>query len=242
MLAVSAEFQVTNRETEPFTFTISFELRSDSGALLERTEQTVPAVAPGRTVTETVRIPSSGSARGDGEHVRISKVRRVPSDEAPAAAGTCPPSGIRVTLGSQNAAMGLRVVDLSLENCGTRAHDINGYPALTLLDEDREPVPDIRIARGSGGVATLDGFDTPPEAVTLQPGQAASASLAWRNTTGNGSPVQVSYVTVTAEPGSPPVTVTPELDLGTTGVLAVSPWHLETGPTDRGGVTPATRP
>lgn len=32
------------------------------------------------------------------------------------------------------------------------------------------------------------------------------------------------YVEVTAKPGAKPVTVTPELDLGTTGRLGVGPW------------------
>ncbi len=46
----------------------------------------------------------------------------------------------------------------------------------------------------------------------------------WRNTTGAGVAVNVPYVRVRVEVGAPPVTVTPELDLGPTGVLGVRPW------------------
>jgi hypothetical protein len=46
----------------------------------------------------------------------------------------------------------------------------------------------------------------------------------WRNTTHSGTAVNVPYVRVRAEQGADPVTVTPHLDLGTTGKLAVRAW------------------
>ncbi|MEN3535847.1 DUF4232 domain-containing protein [Microbispora sp. ZYX-F-249] len=160
--------------------------------------------------------------------VRIAKVRSVPADEAPAPAGPCPPSGIRISLGNADAALGLRVVGLRLENCSTRDYRLDGYPQLQLLDEDRKPVTSVEVLHGGGSIVT--GFDDPPRPVTLQPGQSASAGLMWRNTVTAGTPVNLPYVRVTAKAGAPPVMVTPELDLGTTGELGVSPWKKDEVP------------
>ncbi|MFI0408695.1 DUF4232 domain-containing protein [Actinomadura sp. 3N508] len=226
---ISAEFEVANRESEPFTYTITFDAVSGSGAVLENTKQTVPDVGPGQTVRRAVRL--SGSApdlRGDKGRVRIAKVRRVPAAEAPAETGPCPPSGVRLTVDAGDAAMGLRVVGLRLTNCGTRAYHLNGFPVLQLLDEDRKPVPAVKIFKGSGGIATVTDFDAPARPVVLAPGQTAGSGLMWRNTTDAGSAaVNVPYVRVRAKPGARPVMVTPELDLGTTGKLAVSPWKKD---------------
>lgn len=88
-----------------------------------------------------------------------------------------------------------------------------------------KPVPDVKILNGSGDIATMDDFDTPARPVALQPGQTAYAGLMWRNTTDIGSAaVNAPYVRIRAKREAPPVTITPELDLGTTGKLAVRPW------------------
>ncbi|TDB89526.1 DUF4232 domain-containing protein [Actinomadura sp. KC216] len=223
---ISAEFEVTNHESEPFTYTITFDALSTSGAVLENTKQTVPAVGPGQTVRRTVRLNgSSPDLRGDKGRVRIAEVRRVPAAEAPAETGPCPSSGMRLTTDAGNAAMGLRVIGLRLTNCGTRAYHLNGFPLLQLLDEDRKPEPTVKIVKGSGGIATMSDFDAPARPVVLAPGQTANSGLMWRNTTDAGeAAVEVPYVRVRAKPGARPVMVTPGLDLGTTGRLAVSPW------------------
>lgn len=223
----SAEFQVTNHETEPFTYTVTFAFVSHSGEVLAGTEKTVPAVKPGQTVTRTVALSELPPQTSSPVGVRITKVRSVPADEAPAPAGPCPPSGIRVTLGNGDAAMGLRVVGLHLENCSTRAYHIDGYPQLQLLDEDRKPVTGVEVLHGGDGISSVTGFDDPPRPVTLKPGQSASAGLMWRNTVTVGTPVNLPYVRVKAKAGARPVMVTPELDLGTTGKLGVSPWKKD---------------
>ncbi|MCC2279899.1 DUF4232 domain-containing protein [Streptomyces sp. ET3-23] len=220
----TADFTVTNRETEPFTYTITFTVTSLSGAVLESPQETVPSVPPGRTVRRTLRLNPTPGTLHDRKHVRIAKVRRVPSDEAPAATGPCPPSGIRITADEGDAAMGLRVVGLHLTNCGTRSRHLDGPPGLELLDGERKPVPGIDILHDAEDIASGTGFDDPPGPVDLAPGESASAGLVWRNTTGAGTAVNVPYVRIKAGPAFPPVTVTPELDLGTTGRLAVSPW------------------
>jgi hypothetical protein len=154
--------------------------------------------------------------------------------EPPAAA--CPRDGVRVTPGPVDAALGLRAMNLVRENCGTRAYRVKGYPGLRLLDRDQQTVTGISVIHGSGGIATVTGFDEPPKTVTLAPGETASAGLVWRNTTtGFDGATDVPYLTVEAKPGGFPGLVAPDggLDLGTTGKLGVGPWRTTTA--DDGG-------
>jgi hypothetical protein len=220
-------YDVTNQEAEPFTYTVSFTLTDGRGRAMSGVEERVASVGAGRTVRRTLEdvgyLP--GDTPLDAEHVRITDVKRVPADEAPAPEGSCPASGLRLFADDGDAAMGLRVVGLHLENCGSRPHSLEGYPVLQLLDEELEPVDGIRIVPGGEGVALLDGFDAPPRPVTLRPGESARAGLMWRNTTQSGEAVNVPYVRVRERTGSGPVIVAPGLDLGTTGKLGVSAWR-----------------
>ncbi|GAA0588468.1 DUF4232 domain-containing protein [Streptomyces crystallinus] len=217
------DFEVTNSRTEPLTYTVTFEIRDSAGAVVSSPRRTVAAVAPGRTVRDTVQ-PGEVLGAGAALRVRIAKVRAVPAGEDTADSATCPPSGMRVTTDRGDAAMGLRAVGLHLANCGTAAVRLHGYPRLQVLDEELRPVTGVRILDGTGAISTAGGPDTPPRPVTLRPGETASASLMWRNTTESGEPVNAPYLRVTPKPGSPPAVVTPELDLGTTGRLGVGPW------------------
>ncbi|MYX94736.1 hypothetical protein GT045_07895 [Streptomyces sp. SID486] len=61
----------------------------------------------------------------------------------------------------------------------------------------------------------------------------ATAGLMWRDTTRSGTALDVPYVY--ARPGADPVTVAPELDLGTTGRLAVRPWTKDEAAAGAGG-------
>ncbi len=154
-----------------------------------------------------------------------------PTAGHPPERSVCPTGGVRVTAGPVNAAMGLRAMDVTLENCGTRTYRVDGYPALRLLDRDRRPVTGVSVSRGSGGIATVTGFDDPPEPLALEPGQTATASLLWRNTvTGSDAATTVPYVTVEAKPGARRLLLEPDggLDLGTTGKLGVGPWRATT--------------
>ncbi|WHM40561.1 DUF4232 domain-containing protein [Streptomyces sp. BPTC-684] len=219
------KFQVMNAETEPLAYTVFFEVLNGAGEVVSNPSRTVASVPPGRTVQDTVELGDLPTA---GTRVRIGKVRAVPADEASEVSAKCPPSGMRITTDRGDAAMGLRAVGLHLANCGTGVVQVNGYPRLQLLDEKRRPLTGVRILDGTGAISTAGGPDTAPRPVTLRPGEAAYASLMWRNTTESGDPVNVPYVRVTAKPGSPTVIVTPELDLGTTGRLGVGPWTKET--------------
>ncbi|MBV7695693.1 DUF4232 domain-containing protein [Streptomyces sp. TRM70350] len=214
------EFEVTHDGTEAFTYTVSLAFAKETGEVMSTGEETVESVEPGRPVRRTVVMTG-------GERVSISKVRSVPTDEAPSGGGACPASGVRVYADQGDAAMGLRVVGLHLENCGSEPYPLNGYPELQILDEGHEPVEGVRILKGGDAIASGTGADAPPRPLTLGPGERAWAGLVWRNTTEFGEPVNAPYVRTWAKPGAAPVTVTPELDLGTTGKLGVGAWQKD---------------
>ncbi|MET8831363.1 DUF4232 domain-containing protein [Streptomyces sp. NPDC004610] len=221
------EYQVTNSGTEALTYTIGFTFADASGRAMHHAEDTVQAVAPGRTVRRTF---SAVGSLGDSTQALIATVRRVPADEAPAADdSTCPPSGVRLYADQGDAAMGLRVVGLFVENCGADAYALDGYPRLELLDAGHEPVEGVEILEGGSEIASGTGADTEPAPLTLRRGERARTTLVWRNTTGSGEPVNAPYARVWAKPGADPVTVTPELDLGTTGRLGVGAWAKDDG-------------
>ncbi|MFR9788380.1 DUF4232 domain-containing protein [Streptomyces sp. MB22_4] len=221
---ISAAYEVTNHGTEALTYTILFDFTTDTGEVMGNLRETVRSVGPGATRRGTVRLGAPGPGSSRVGRVRVARVTKVPAAEAPPAPGACPRSGIRLTADDGDAAMGLRVVGLRLENCGKRDYALDGYPLLELLDEDLAPVRGIRILRGSGGIGTGTGFDAPARPLVLKPGESAVSGLMWRNTTGSGTAVDVPYVRVRAKRGAGPVTVTPHLDLGTTGRLAVRAW------------------
>ncbi|MEU7470132.1 DUF4232 domain-containing protein [Streptomyces sp. NPDC044984] len=220
-------FELTHTEAGPHTYTVTFDILSEAGRVLYNTEGTVQDVAPGRTVPGRVSLSGSMAGPGDASRVRIAKVRSVPADETPSPGGPCPDSGVRVYADDANAAMGLRVVSVRLENCGTRPYSLHGYPDVRLFDEDHEPVDGVRVLRDGASVAGGTGADGPALPLVLKPGEGAWAGLVWRNTVEAGAAVDVPYVRVRAKSGADPVTLVPELDLGTTGKLGVGPWKKE---------------
>ncbi|MEV6329823.1 DUF4232 domain-containing protein [Streptomyces sp. NPDC051909] len=218
---ISAAYEVTNTGSETLTYTAVFTFTDSAGGAMSSRTVTVRDVGPGRTVRGTVRAGElpPGTPRVTG--AKVLKVTKVPAGED----GACPPSGVRVYADQGDAAMGLRVVGLHLENCGTRDYTVEGYPLLELLDSGMKPVDGITVLKGSGQITTGAGPDEPPRRVVLRPTEAATASLVWRNTTEAGTAVTVPHVRVRAKAGADPVTVTPDLDLGTTGRLGVRPWR-----------------
>ena len=126
--------------------------------------------------------------------------------------------------------MGLRVLGITLVNCGAKAYQLNGYPAVQALDENRTPL-DIRILKG---VTEIIGsgmpWDGPPKPVVLRPGQRARAAVAWRNTYDDirKPPVNAKFLRIEPLAGRPAQVIEPEggLDLGSTGRLGVSPWQF----------------
>ncbi|MEU9042922.1 MULTISPECIES: DUF4232 domain-containing protein [unclassified Kitasatospora] len=235
-----AEYEVTNPNGEPSDVTVVFNRLSAAGAALDTMTHTVAALAPGATEKRRIDLSGPGPALpgAAASQVKIVKVRSVPSAEAPQPAGPCPASGLRLYADEGDAAMGLRVAGLHLRNCGTATLALDGYPTLQLLDPEHHPVDGVRLLSGGAEIATGTGADNPPQKIALRPGEGARATLVWRNTTGDGAPVNVPYVRVRATPDAAPVMVTPELDLGTTGRLGVGAWARE----DAGAKPPATRP
>ncbi|MGW1613837.1 DUF4232 domain-containing protein [Streptomyces sp. NPDC002285] len=225
----SAAFEVTNRGTEAATYTVTIGFLSASGGAVDNVEQTVASVEPGRTVKAAVAMTEPAAQAPEVTGAEVIKVRSVPVGEGSSASGPCPASGVHVYADEGNAAMGLRVVGLHLVNCGTRTYELNGYPQLELLDADHDIVEGVRILQGTDQISTGTGGTGRPHPVVLRPGEAAQATLAWRNTTeaGVGDPVNAPYVRVRAKQGADPVTVMPELDLGTTGKLGAGPWKKD---------------
>ncbi|WP_407564685.1 DUF4232 domain-containing protein [Streptomyces sp. 184] len=221
---VRVEFEIANRGREAMTYTVTFEVRAASGEVLSHPEKVVESVPAGRTVPHQADVTDPMTADRAAQ-VQIGEVRSVPADEAPSTGGPCPPAGVRLYADEGDAAMGLRVIGLHLENCGTEVHHLEGYPRLQLLDEEHGEITGVRIRRGGAAIASGTGADAPPRPLALAPGERASTRLVWRNTVEAGEPVDVPYVRVWAKPDAAPVTVTPELDLGTTGELGVGAWQ-----------------
>ncbi|MFF3977976.1 DUF4232 domain-containing protein [Streptomyces sp. NPDC001828] len=221
---IVAAYEVTNTGTKALTYSVVITFMSTSGGAMANQTATVRDVGPGKTVRGTVRAGELAPGSQRVTRAKVLEVNKVPAGEAPAPAGTCPASGIRVSADDGDAAMGLRVVGLHLDNCGKRDYAIEGYPQLQLLDDDLNPVTGIKILHGSGDITTGAGPDEQPRPITLKPGESAQAGLVWRNTTQAGTAANIPYVRVHAKPGAAPVTVTPHLDLGTTGQLGVRPW------------------
>ncbi|MCD0450020.1 DUF4232 domain-containing protein [Actinocorallia sp. API 0066] len=138
----------------------------------------------------------------------------------------CPPSGFQLREGGANAAMGLRVVQIDLHNCGTEPITLNGYPELTLLDAQGAELK-VDVGHGSNGVATVEAFDVPPKPVTVARRSTASASILWRNLVEGGESLRADRVVVTPAPKLEPRRVDGlNIDLGTTRKVGVSPWTL----------------
>jgi hypothetical protein len=143
---------------------------------------------------------------------------------------TCPPEGVRLETGEGDAAMGLRVLGITLVNCGSRTYRLNGYPVVRPLDEDRKELK-VRVLRGVKQIIHSEmPWDGPPKPVVLKPGQRAGTAVAWRNTYDDlrEPPVTVKYLKIAPLTGRPSQTVEPTggLDLGSTGRFGVSAWTL----------------
>ncbi|GIM90679.1 DUF4232 domain-containing protein [Paractinoplanes toevensis] len=144
-------------------------------------------------------------------------------------APTCPADGVRVELGTGDAAAGLRVLDFFLVNCGTAVVKVKGYPAVRLLDEQRRNVS-VNILQGTYVITgSVPDWNKPPREVVLRPGERATAVVAWRNTYDNlaDPPVNATHLEITPTAGGTAQVLTPrgDIDLGSTGRIGVSSWQ-----------------
>ncbi|MFD9723911.1 DUF4232 domain-containing protein [Streptomyces sp. NPDC059072] len=147
---------------------------------------------------------------------------------APSEEGPCPEGGVRLVEGDGDAAMGLRVAEVRLVNCGAQPYVLEGYPRLSLRDDRNDPV-EVTVQHGAEGITTgVPNVDAPPEPVTLAPGQAAYVPMVWRNLVTDLSVPAVSARAVEIEPrsGAPRLWLRLRLpvDLGNTGKLGIGPW------------------
>ncbi|MEV6578343.1 DUF4232 domain-containing protein [Streptomyces sp. NPDC051582] len=155
----------------------------------------------------------------------------VPSPPA-AKAPACPEGGVRLVEGAGDAAMGLRVADVRLVNCGTQPYVLDGYPEIRLLDRKRAPVA-VEVLHGGDAIAAAPtGAEGVPQRVELQPGQAAGFGMVWRNlVTDSTVPAAEGWVLdVTPRAGAPRVELElrHSVDLGNTGKLGIGPWKAAT--------------
>ncbi|MER5932324.1 DUF4232 domain-containing protein [Streptomyces sp. NPDC002054] len=177
---------------------------------------TAPVALPSKPTTPATpgSTPTPGSA---------AKVPGAPGPE-------CPEGGFLLSEDTGDSAMGLRVQNIRLANCGTAPLVLDGYPDLRLQDKDGAPVQ-VHVGKGANGVATGTGFDRPAQKVVLQPGEAASFGLLWRNlvTEVDTPAVNGWFLDVMPAPGRPRQVLKLEgpVDLGNTGKLGISPWTKE---------------
>ncbi|MFF3858331.1 DUF4232 domain-containing protein [Streptomyces sp. NPDC002209] len=146
----------------------------------------------------------------------------------PAGASACPEGGVRLLEGAGDAAMGLRVADIQLVNCGTQPYVLEGYPEIRLLDRKRAPV-EVTVVHGADGITGApSGAEGAPQRIELRPGQTASLGMVWRNlVTDSAVPAAEGWVLdVTPRAGAPRVELElrHSVDLGNTGKLGISPW------------------
>ncbi|MBC9712626.1 DUF4232 domain-containing protein [Streptomyces sp. TRM66268-LWL] len=152
----------------------------------------------------------------------------------------CGAESLRATASLVDAAMGLRAMSITFTNCGTSTYEVNGYPAVTVLDADREPVA-IEVLKGTDGIST--GLrNTKPTAIRLQPGESVLTTLTWRNTVTDATrpAPHGTYFDIAPAPGRGSHVVQPAdggpIDIGSTAQLGTSAW--EKAPADPGGTGP----
>ncbi|WP_461030987.1 DUF4232 domain-containing protein, partial [Streptomyces sparsus] len=169
-----------------------------------------------------------GTPAGNGSSPPPGPAGQSPPGSLSGAVPGCPSSGVEMGTEVPSAAMGLRVMTVTMANCGDGPVTVSGYPSLRALDDERKQI-DVRVIEGRSSIHTDATFEAEPRPVTLKPGERARAAVAWRNTvTASDRAADVGhYLEVAPAAGDPGQLTTPDgtMDLGTTGRISVSPWH-----------------
>jgi predicted small secreted protein len=177
-------------------------------------------------VLVTALVSGCATARGAGPDGQRSPTPQTAANPAPEPV-RCPDQGVMVSTGSGDAASGLRVLSIELVNCGTVPFVLNGYPALSVLDENGDPL-DIEIIHGTSAIAAIDNYDTQPARIELRPGDRAVAGLAWRNLVTDSTVVATVGTQLAVAPaiGDPWQIVSAKgpVDLGNTGRIGITAW------------------
>lgn len=189
----------------------SFVLLSGCGLSAELDREHNPERRPTPTPTRTA--PPAPAAPAPSPSASAS----VPVQQAEG----CPASGLRFVTDEGDAAMGLRAMGLDVVNCGDRARELDGYPAITVLDGSGAPFPEVRTVEGTDKVFMAP-EDPGPQRLTLAPGESAHASLYWRMHAEDGV-----YLRVAPEQGEATATIRPSypLDIGPDNILGTTAWR-----------------
>ncbi|MFI6859121.1 DUF4232 domain-containing protein [Streptomyces sp. NPDC050421] len=115
---------------------------------------------------------------------------------APTATGGCPASGLVVDMGPVEAALGHRAVGLTLTNCGSEPHRVDGYPSVQAVDENGDALP-VKVNPGS----SYFGNDKGPEEVMLAPGKTMRSLLVWVSTPTGGDLIEGDALEIAPAPG-----------------------------------------
>ncbi|MFB9503833.1 DUF4232 domain-containing protein [Streptomyces aurantiacus] len=188
---------------------------SGCGLSAELDRESNPERTPAPSPSPAVVVPSSAPPRPD-----LSLPE--PSPDVPGRqTEDCPKSGLRFQADRGDAAMGLRAMGLDVTNCGDRPYELNGYPAVTVLDGSGDPFPGVRTVPGTDKVSMAP-EDPGPRPITLGPGETAHAALYWRMNNTDGV-----YLRVAPKKGDDTVTVEPPypLDIGPENVLGTTAWQ-----------------
>jgi hypothetical protein len=134
----------------------------------------------------------------------------------------CPASGLRAGVGGTSAASGLRVLTVSVTDCGTKSRTVSGYPQVRVLGYDTRPLT-VDVHHGASVTTAID--DPGPTTVTLGPGQSATAVLAWRNTVTESTVAAQTGGLLEFTVGGARQNLPATIDLGNTGKLDVTAWR-----------------
>lgn len=140
----------TRGETESGTLSRLGPDQNTGGSTLERCSRPSPPTAP---------VPVSGPAPG-----------------VVSAAASCKGPRLKLSNDGGDAGMGHRRAILALQNVGTAACTLTGYPAVTLLDARGQALTSVRADPRPGSYFRAGQAPTP---VTLQPRDKAFFDLAW---------------------------------------------------------------
>ncbi len=198
-----------------------------------RTSRWIPALVTAGALAGVAGCSTPPAPRAAPGPTAVSVTARpVPAGSAPAAppasAEPCPEGGVRLVEMDGDAAMGLRVANFQLVNCGTQPYVLEGYPQLSLRDDRNDPV-EVAVEHGSAGITTgTANLDEAPQRVALDPGRAAYFGIVWRNLVTDSAVAATTapIVEVEPRPGAPRLwlRLSAPVDLGNTGKLGLGPW------------------
>jgi hypothetical protein len=118
--------------------------------------------------------------------------------------------------------MGLRAVGLTLTNCGNKTYRLNGYPEVSLFDEDGSQVK-VKV-RHDGTEVGLP--QDRPKPLSVRPGETAISTMSWRNTVTFGDVERPALLVAAPDAETEGNKFPLDVDLGTTGRITLTSWRI----------------